>query len=91
MPLQEHYSDAHKSYPTVFDYVEKSDDFGKGVIDEIYYESSMLADALVKPTNDGLRERITRKGELRDSGHVAALDEGYYGTHERTGKEEDSV
>ena len=91
MPLQEHYSDAHKSYPTVFDYVEKSDDFGKGVIDEIYYESSMLADALVKPTNDGLRERITRKGELRDSGHVAALDEGYYGTHERTGKEEDTV
>ena len=91
MPLQSFYADASRNYPTIFDYAEKADMFGRSVIDEVYYESSILADAMVKPTNDGLRERVVRRGEITDSGHVAALDEGYYGNRERTGNDEDSV
>ena len=88
MPNNSHY--ASHEYPTIFEYEERANVDGLAIIDEIYYESHFLSNAMVKPTNDGMRERFKRETEKVKSGHVASLDEGYYGKKKTASLEEQS-
>lgn len=93
MPNNSHYNgtnDLGHQYPTIFEYEERANVDGLAIIDEIYYESHFLSNAMVKPTNDGMRERFKRETEKVKSGHVASLDEGYYGKKKTAPLEEKS-
>ena len=93
MPNNAHYNRGNElghDYPTIFEYEERANVDGLAIIDEIYYESHFLTNAMVKPTNDGMRERFKRETEKVKSGHVASLDEGYYGKKKTAPLEEQS-
>ena len=79
-----------KSYPTIFDYTNKVNENGLAIIDEIQYETNFLRNAMLKPTNDGLRERYTRKSEEFHSPSFASLDEHYKPSSVKTTNEEKS-
>lgn len=88
MPNAKHY--ANEQYPTIFDYKEQDNEVGLAIIDEMYYESHFLSNAALEPTNDGFRQRFKRETEKVKTGHVASLDEGYYGTKKVAPLEEQS-
>ncbi len=75
MPANSFY--ANNKYPTIFDYKNGMPEEGLAIVDEMNDTSTFLTHAALKPTNDGLRERFTRKGEFSHMGRVAALDEHY--------------
>lgn len=81
---------ANGKFPTIFDYTNKENENGLAIIDEIQYETNFLRDAMLKPTNDGLRERYTRKTENVHQPSFASLDEGYTPSKISTTDEEKS-
>lgn len=81
---------ANGKFPTIFDYTNKANEDGLAIIDEIKYETNFLRDAMLKPTNDGLRERYTRKSENVHQPSFASLDEGYTPSKVTTTDEEKS-
>ena len=88
MPNNSFYSE--KSYPTIFDYTNRMNENGLAIIDEIQYETNFLRDAMLTPTNDGLRERYTRKSENVHQPSFASLDEHYKPSKISTTDEEKS-
>lgn len=88
MPANSFY--ANNSYPTIFDYKNGMPEEGLAIIDEMNDTSTFLTHAALKPTNDGLRERFTRKGEFSHIGRVAALDEHYSASDIKLANEEKS-
>ncbi len=83
MPNKDFYSSL--SYPTMADYVNPENEKGLAIIDEVRYESNFLTHAMMKPTNDGMRERFTRKSELYHRPYVMSLDEHYTPSSIKTG------
>lgn len=88
MPANSFY--ANNKYPTIFDYKNGMPEEGLAIIDEMNDTSTFLMHAALKPTNDGLRERFTRKGEFSHIGRVAALDEHYSPSEIKFANEEKS-
>lgn len=64
-------------FSTIIDYHNAENPEGLAIIDETYYQSNFLTNAMMKPTNDGLRERYRRVDEITYNPRVATLDEGY--------------
>ena len=81
---------ANGKFPTIFDYTNRMNEDGLGIVDEIQYETNFLRDAMLTPTNDGLRERYTRKSEEVHQPKFASLDEHYEPSEVKTTDEEKS-
>ena len=81
---------ANGKFPTIFDYTNRMNEDGLGIVDEIQYETNFLRDAMLTPTNDGLRERYTRKSEFFHQPKFASLDEHYKPSEVKTTDEEKS-
>lgn len=88
MPANSFYAD--RSYPTIFDYTNNANENGLAIIDEIKFESNFLAHAMLTPTNDGLRERYTRKSECNHKPKFMSLDEHYSPSEIKLANEEKS-
>lgn len=88
MPANSFY--ASNKFPTIFDYTNNANENGLAIIDEIKYESNFLAHAMLTPTNDGLRERYTRKSECNHKPKFMSLDEHYTPSEIKLANEEKS-